>query len=253
MSDSNKKEVVRTNKLHSKKNTLILFLIFFLKDKKVKSEILEIKNNLTNFDFCEVKSETQCWKKFKVAVNKDTKSRFFSDAKPGHCFVKCNDCDKIYVYSSKTGNTQLNRHGCRETTKTRGLLQAATSEQKVNVNKKLTIACIVDARPFELVAGDGFLDFVQELIDTAQESDHPIDARSLIYHPTTISRHVHEIKEQCTDKLTIILQGQEKQKIGIAFSTDIWTDSTNKVYFQITIIKNHILKMALQFFSYIYH
>lgn len=201
-----------------------------MQDKLVKAEILEIENNLENYEFSTVKSETICWKKFQTTINKVTKNRIFSNAKPGHCFVKCNDCDKIYLYASKTGNTQLNRHNCKETSKNLGILHAANNEQKKNVNEKLTIACISDGRPFEMVAGTGFLNFVQAVVDEAQQSEHRIDARSLIYHPTTISRHVHGIKEKCVESLIPILQALEKQNIGIAYSADIWTDSTNKVF-----------------------
>lgn len=197
----------------------------------MRTEITEIGKNLPNYDLFDVGSRTKCWQQFQIVCEKGTKNRVFSTVKPDFCFVKCKICDKIYVYASTFGTSTLNRHKCKGIDKNNNeeSVEVANTEQKERVNQKLMIACIKDSRPFEFAAGEGFLEFVQELIDVAQNSDYRIDAKTLIWHPTTISRNIHGIKIQCSKTLSNILLDLENDGIGISFSCDIWTDGTNKV------------------------
>lgn len=186
------------------------------------------------YDVVDIEANTGCWKRFQALLYKNTKSRVFSVNKPLFSFVKCRICDKVYGHNSKDGTTTLNRHKCRdgktdEAISSSNTLQPASLIEKQIIGKKITIMCIKDSRPYEMASGDGFAEYTQAVIDIAQNSTHRLDARTLIPHPTTISRNTHDIKELCVNQLKSKLFEMEVDSVGMAFTLDIWTDGTNKV------------------------
>jgi hypothetical protein len=192
---------------------------------------LDVKNTLDSYDFTDVSGKAQCWQKFQIVLKKGSTERIFSKTKPDHCFVKCKTCDDIYIYCSDQASTSLNRHKCKNVEECVEEVKVASVDQKLRINKKLMIMCVKDGRPFEISKSAGFIDFVQEVIDVSRGLDYRLDAKTLLWHPTTISRNVHNLKMECADELKMRLIKQESDNVGIAFSTDIWTDSTNKVFF----------------------
>jgi hypothetical protein len=123
----------------------------------------------------------------------------------------------------------MNRHKCSEQSNSSDSKTPATLAQKQLIAEKLTMLCIKDSRPFEMVSGEGFLQYTQAVIDMVRGCDSHIDAKTLLAHPTTISRKTSEIKKLCVRKLAEILLNMEKDLIGMAYTADIWTDNTNQV------------------------
>jgi hypothetical protein len=148
----------------------------------------------------------------------------------------------VFSFNPKNGSSGLNRHRC----KAKGLdeaLQEPASESKKRVTKKLSLMCIKDSRPFEAVYGEGFLDVCQELLDIQYESKGKLNARSIVCHPTTVSRNIHGIRDSCVLQIINLLEEIEEADVGFAFSTDLWTDSStsDKVKFNSKYFKRKLL------------
>ncbi len=138
-------------------------------------------------------------------------------------------CPQVYTQGPTSATSSLNRHKCPGSPDSVVVSQSASQTQKQLIADKLTVLCILDSRPFEMVAGQGFIQYTQAVIDVAQSCQNRIDAKTLISHPTTISRKTHGIKNECVKKLAEILKRLEEELVGMAFSADIWSDSSNQV------------------------
>ena len=89
-------------------------------------------------------------------------------------------------------------------------------------------------RPFEIITGQGFREFAQEMINIG--SIHGcLQVDDLFPHPTTISRNI--IKD--ADSLKIKIANTLKEifeLVGGAFTTDLWTDDYRKIsYISLTV------------------
>lgn len=129
----------------------------------------DLKLKLESGEYKTIKKDgkSAIWKKFNYIVNSED------------CFqkgVQCNDCGHILIYDgSKTGSSHLSRHVCKlEPLNTQNeIFNSEKNDNEISVSrevkKKVLDACVVfcakDLRPFETVAGVGFLALAQTLID----------------------------------------------------------------------------------------
>ena len=128
----------------------------------------DVKKKLANKEFTrksEVSSKckSDVWKKFSKVVDNS-----------GTCigYVVCNTCGDLYLHG-KNGNSAMSRHKCNgnqpcitvNSIKTIYFQdkRASTKEMKDKVTKSCVEMCCRDIRPFEVVAGDGFLDLQQQV------------------------------------------------------------------------------------------
>ncbi|CAG8841620.1 41395_t:CDS:2, partial [Gigaspora margarita] len=116
-------------------------------------------------------------------------------------YVSCKNCNNIFTYSQKSGTSHLLRHQCISSSnqlKITLFLPKKTilpTAKESTTNKIVNFVC-KDLRPFEIIEGEGFRDFSQEMINIGAKFGQ-IQIDDLFPHPTTISRNI--IKNMWTD------------------------------------------------------
>lgn len=106
------------------------------------------------------------------------------------------------------------------------------------LTQKIVEFCGKDARPMEIVAGSGFQSLAQFLVRIGSEHGN-IDVCRILPHPTTVSRHIPDVKKAVSEKIFPVIR---KAMINYECSatTDIWTDDFKK---------NSFMAMTVHFFD----
>ena len=92
-----------------------------------------------------------------------------------------------------------------------------------------------DIRPFTTVAGDGFVELAQTLINMGVKYGQ-LNARDILPHPTTVSRHVSNKAD--TIKTTVVIPDISKfvNRWGGGITSDMWTECyTQASYITVTL------------------
>lgn len=173
------------------------------------------------------------WEKFGEIIDQN------GDRVPN--YVACVKCKKAYAYSGhKTGTSSLLRHKCTSGTSTilrytqSTVTKPVTNDAKDMVCRRAVEFVAKDIRPFQVVAGAGFLNMAQTLIGIGAKYGN-VDASSLLPHPTTLSRKTSELAEELRDVVRDIVVPIARS-IGISATLDLWTDDHKKVsYLGVTI------------------
>lgn len=162
-------------------------------------------------------------------------------------YAQCTICKAVLSYDSKkTGSSHLQRHfergGCNGSEPTSSSKQMSVSDflakptpSKVKslITDKCVNFCCMDIRSFETVAGNGFIQLAQELINVGATHGR-LSATSLLPDPTTISR---KCKELATAKRGDVIEEIKgvMSLINVGMTTDMWTDDHRKIsYMSIT-------------------
>lgn len=160
-------------------------------------------------------------------------------------FVVCVRCDAVFSYdSAKGGTSHLRRHeeaccnAMAPTTpsifnffKTPRVPKAA----KDRVTEKCVEFVCKDIRPFTTVAGDGFIDLAQTLINVGVKYGQ-LNASDLLPHPTTVSRHVSDKAEAIKAALVMPDIVKYVNRWGGGITTDMWTECyTQTSYITVTL------------------
>ncbi len=116
------------------------------------------------------------------------------------------------------------------------------SRTKTGIKKALTVKlvefCGKDVRPMEIISGGGFKSLAQFLISVGAEHGN-IDISTILPHPTTVSRHIVDVKKSVNDKIfPIICNAMINSECSA--TTDMWTDDFKKRSF---------LTMTVHFFD----
>ncbi len=100
--------------------------------------------------------------------------------------------------------------------------------------KKIINLVYKDLHSFDIIVGEGFREFSQEMINISATYGC-LSVDNLFPHPTTISRNVIKEAELVKSKLAIKLK-DVFELVGGAFTTDIWTDDYRKIsYISLTV------------------
>ena len=194
---------------------------------------------LNNEFLCQEKSgKSEVWSNFSEIINKEKQSIGY---------VICKNCQQIFKYdATKTGTSHLKRHKCSVNQKkitSYISMKTVPTVIKNSVTKKLVDLVCKDIRPFEIISGQGFREYSQELINIGATYGS-LSVDDLLPHPTTVSRNVIKdaelVKATLASNLKIIFQ-----EVGGAFTTDMWTDDYRKIsYISLTVhyIENWQLK-----------
>ncbi len=93
--------------------------------------------------------------------------------------------------------------------------------------------CCMDIRPLETVAGNGFIQLTQELINVGATHSR-LSATSLLPDPTTISRKCKELATAKRGDIVEEIKGV-MSLINVGMTTGMWTDDHRKIsYLSIT-------------------
>lgn len=154
-------------------------------------------------------------------------------------FVICKNCEHIFKHDYKTGTSTLKRHKCSSIDKQQKITSYLSGKNtpkvaKDLINQKITNFVCRDLRPFDIIIGQGFREFSQELINIGSIYGC-LKVDDLLPHPTTVSRNIikeaESVKSNITDKLKDIFELN-----GGAFTSDMWTDDYRKIsYISLTV------------------
>lgn len=127
----------------------------------------------------------------------------------------------------------MKRHKCKATTNQptiTDIISTNSASSKVSQADKdyVTRACVdfvcKDLRPFNTIEGDGFTSLVQKLLDLQHKSSTRLDAKSLLPHPTTVSRNLQTKASSVRSSLNVSIQ--EAFRVSrVSFTSDMWTDN----------------------------
>jgi hypothetical protein len=180
---------------------------------------------------CQEKSgKSDVWSNFEEIVNKDEQPVGFA---------MCKNCSQVFKYDYKTGTSSLKRHKCPSSEKQPkitsfwGKKEVPTAAKEVTSKRLVNLVC-KDIRPFEIIVGQGFREFAQEMINIGATYG-TLSVNNLFPHPTTLSRNVvkqaESVKNDLSSKLKYVFE-----LTGGAFTTDMWTDDYRKVsYISLTV------------------
>uniref|UniRef100_A0A1A8EL94 BED-type domain-containing protein n=2 Tax=Nothobranchius korthausae TaxID=1143690 RepID=A0A1A8EL94_9TELE len=205
-----------------------------MEDMKRKIERGELKrvNN--------TKGKAPLWNKFDIITSLQNEPTGF---------VQCVVCKAVLSFDSKkTGSSHLRRHlqrscggsgesgsGDRQQSVSDFLSFAKPPPERVKseVASKCVNFCCMDIRPFETVAGVGFRELAQELINVGA-THGCISANEVLPNPTTISRRCKMMASEM--RAGIVQEIKEVMSlINIGMTTDMWTDDFRKMsYMAIT-------------------
>lgn len=193
--------------------------------------IEQIISNLKNgeFKYKEKKGgSSDVWTNFNEII--DMQDEFIG-------FVICINCEHILKYNYKNGTSTLKRHKCPSNqpkiTSYYSAKSFPTTAKDVTTKKIVNLVC-KDLRPFEIITGQGFREFSQEMINIG--SIHGcLQVDDLFPHPTTISRNIVKNAESFKIKIANTLK-DIFELVGGAFTTDLWTDDYRKIsYISLTV------------------
>lgn len=140
-------------------------------------------------------------------------------------YVQCTTCQEILSAKKSSGTSYLKKHK-RICNRSHGISMTTPVEQnepsssngfessaeksflKEKLTKEIVKWCVADIRPFKIIEGTGFQNFVQELIRIGSEKGN-INFSEILPSPRTISRHVDVVYDQC---LKLVVQ---KAKLSI--------------------------------------
>lgn len=124
-------------------------------------------------------------------------------------------------------------------------------ELKRTMTQKLVEFCGKDARPMEIITGDGFINIAQFLVQVGAEHGN-IDVTTVLPHPTTVSRHISDAKRKIHDEIFPVIKNSILN-CECSATTDLWTDDSKKnSYIAFTVHffdDNFVLKKYLLFTS----
>ncbi len=160
-------------------------------------------------------------------------------------YVQCRACKAVLAYDSKkTGTSSLQRHTDRGCTRSTAAANVSSYKQTsvsdylsppaksvpASVRSSLTEKCVEfccrDIRSFHTVAGRGFVDLAQDLINVGATYGR-VSAESVLPDPTTISRRCKEAA--ASKRQTVVKEISDILcDINVGMTTDMWTDDYRK-------------------------
>lgn len=109
------------------------------------------------------------------------------------------------------------------------LLQKTVTKEKQIITHKVVEFCARDVRPYEIITGQGFLNLVQYFVSIGAKYGE-IDVKTVLPHPTTVSRHVSDVRDEMQAKVLPIIE-EAINKGECAATTDGWSDNYKKKYY----------------------
>lgn len=157
-------------------------------------------------------------------------------------FVVCRICNNVYKYNSKS-TSNLVKHKCYLSTikedKEKCKIDVEATLKKLLI-KDITEWTIVNSRPFQIVADSGFEKVSARLISIGATYGQNVNMATLLPHPTTVSRNIHELYDKHFERIKAEIA--EFKNNGFGLTSDPWTDNFLRItYVAVTIhyIKDH--------------
>lgn len=91
-----------------------------------------------------------------------------------------------------------------------------------------------NCRPFQLVADTGFHKVAKFLLSVGANFGTNVDIRSILPHPTTISRNIMNVYNKHFNKIKTEINSVKS--VGFGLTSDLWTDNfIRRTYIAVTI------------------
>lgn len=159
-----------------------------------KDEIQElVSSNDPSISFMKPENaRSECWKNFSQV--------FHSNA--AQDFIICLQCKTILKWTSTNGTRVMSHHNCsknkstpihspRQRTISSYCQSPSLSSEYPVFQKRIIDACVefcaLDGRPFESVAGTGFINLTKQLVSVGASLGTSIGTTKLLPHPSTVS------------------------------------------------------------------
>ena len=176
----------------------------------------------------EKKGKSESWQRFLIVT--DTNGNELD-------FASCIKCEKVLVYNShKSGTSGLRRHNCltlpgqtKINFKEKQEKKALPPTVKQATTKKCVEMCCEDLRPYDMIAGKGFIRIAQHFVNVGAQHGK-FDVNDILPHPTTVSRRVEGMAEDMRASVVADIK-PIIEKYGCAITTDIWTEDYHKTSF----------------------
>ena len=141
-------------------------------------------------------------------------------------YVQCRKCAKVLTYDKRKVGTSCQSATPSGTTPIGRFLKSASVP--LAVKQEITVKCADfacrDLRPFETVAGDGFVALAQAFTSVGVKYGK-VSAKDVIPHPTTVSRRVTDVTAKVRQETVIPEIRNCFNKCGGGITTDMWTES----------------------------
>ncbi|KAK7886829.1 hypothetical protein WMY93_026450 [Mugilogobius chulae] len=190
--------------------------------------VISVENKIKNGEY---RVQAKCgksdiWSRFHIVVDKDNMHLDYAS---------CKSCKKILGYTGKTGTSGLRRHTCSTLLgqSTLSFKPKETETLPLKVKQDILQTCVnlccKDIRPFDIVAGEGFIEFVEHIVDVTAKYKK-FDVKKALPHPTTLSRHIESSAQSLQAKIISEMR-PIIQVYGCAITSDIWTEDYHKTSF----------------------
>jgi hypothetical protein len=100
-----------------------------------------------------------------------------------------------------------------------------SQREKDAVTRASVQLCCQDLRPFEIVSGQGFIEYTQAILKIQHQHPNLLKAEDLLPHPTTVSRNTEKRASEVREELKTCLQEAYADGNQVNYTTDMWTDS----------------------------
>jgi hypothetical protein len=196
--------------------------------KKIGNYSLVVKSNRTK------RKQSAIWEKFQCILRSDNQ-RIVP-------YVVCTGCNNVYSYTRTSGTSTLAKHKCANPQSTEPgrpkihsfMKRSATNEEKKVIALSAVKLCAIDLTPFNIVAGNGFKDFVQCCMDASARSHGRLMVDDLLPNPTTVSRNVATVEGDIVKRLKQEFYMQSIiESVGLSFTTDMYTEDYTKVSYSV--------------------
>jgi len=152
-------------------------------------------------------------------------------------YVQCRKCAKVLTYDKRKVGTSCQSATPSGTTPIGRFLKSASVP--LAVKQEITVKCADfacrDLRPFETVAGDGFVALAQAFTSVGVKYGK-VSAKDVIPHPTTVSRRVTDVTAKVRQETVIPEIRNCFNKCGGGITTDMWTKSYRQLsYITVTV------------------
>ena len=101
------------------------------------------------------------------------------------------------------------------------------AETKSSIVEKSVLFCTRDIRPFEAIAGPGFIELAQSLINIGA-THGSVSAAEVLPHPTTVSRRLFSVAEKKREQILPEIRDAIRDGCAAA-TTDLWTGVYKKI------------------------
>ena len=147
--------------------------------------------------------------------------------------VACRTCLTVlnYRYQWGTSNLVAHKKGCekRRQSTEGNVSQEVKTDIKKNVKSAVVQFVCQDLRAFNAVAGDGFRNLADQMINLGCQFGEAVTAREVLPHPNTVSNAFSQTAVE--HRLLLKQKIMDQQTHGISVSLDIWTEPSKSKSF----------------------